>query len=68
MGDDKKKLKSITINFSSLQDMDDLISLSLSAGYHITICGIKHGIQAEVTYELLRKQALDSGILKEEYK
>lgn len=67
MGGNKKKLKSITINFSSLQDLDDLISLDLSAGDHLTICGIKRGSLVNVTYKLFRKQALDSEILKEEY-
>lgn len=67
MDDGKRKLKSIKINFNQLQDMDSLVSINLNAGVHITIVGVKEGCSSEVTYKLCRQNALNSGILEEEY-
>lgn len=64
---DGKKIKSITINFSMLQDMDNLGTVGLNKGDHIIISGWKNRGNAIVTYELFRNNAIDAGILKEEY-
>lgn len=63
---EKQRLRGIAIDFSMFQDMDDLISVELNAGDHITIKGWKSKGSMVVTYELFRENAIAAGLLREE--
>lgn len=69
MEDNKQRIKSVTIdlNQSLFQDMDEFISVELNGGDHVTIKGWKYKGMATITYEMLRSNAIEAGILREEY-
>ena len=65
MEGDKSKLRGIVLDFSLLSDLDEVISVKLCAGDHIFIEGLNEKTRATIKYEILRDNALRSGLLKE---
>lgn len=65
MSEDRPKLKGIVLDFSILSDLEYIESMKLCAGDHIFIEGWSEKTRASVKYEILRSNALKTGLLKE---
>ena len=61
----RPKLKGIVLDFSILSDLEYIESMKLCAGDHIFIEGWSEKTRSSVKYEILRSNALKTGLLKE---
>lgn len=66
MKQDGQRLKQVTIGFSTLKDLECLMSLEFHSE-NIVIEGFNRKSKATMPYEITRGDALKSGILKEIY-